>query len=235
MPGMKTFATAVLAMLVAPMLAPMAPSIANAQTTPAASPPATPAASPPATPAASPPATEEIGSWTMACTMDRMTDRSACVLRLKAWADPPGEHSPGMALEIQDRGGRLVPVVTARELTLEGAGRGLLALTGTAQLRFPPNTFYEMPCGLEGRTLACAPKRADAERAERELAAATTALVRITGMGGGNAEPVELRLTGTAQALARFRQFTPPSPARDDAPGISGREAMDRLRQLFGR
>ena len=136
---------------------------------------------------------------------------------------------------LQDGGGRLVPVVTARELTLEGAGRGLLALTGAAQLRFPPNPFYEMPCALEGRTLACAPKRADAERAERELATATTALVRVTGMGGGTAEPLELRLSGTAQALARVRQFTPPGPAQEDAPGISGREAMDRLRQLFGR
>ena len=183
------------------------------------------------------PASEDIGSWNLACTVDRMTDRSHCVLRLKAWADAPGEHSPGLALEIQDRGGHLVPVVTARELTLEGAGRGLLALTGTAQLRFPPSAFYEMPCALEGRTLACAPRRGDAERAERELAGAATALVRMTGMGAGgsSAEPVELRLTGTAQALARYRQFTPPSPAQEDTPGISGREAMDRLRQLFGR
>jgi hypothetical protein len=214
MTGMKHFATAALAACL--------PLLANAQPAPSAAPP---------------PATEDIGSWSLACTVDRMTDRSSCVLRLKAWANPPGEHSPGLALEIQDRGGRLVPVVTARELTLEGAARGLLALSGTAQLRFPPNAFYEMPCGLEGRTLTCAPRRADAERAEREIAGAATALVRMTGMGsgGGSAEPVELRLTGTAQAMARYRQFTPPSPAQDDAPGISGREAMDRLRQLFGR
>ncbi len=215
MPRMKHFATAAFLL---PLLASL-PLPASAQ---------------PATPVA-PPVAEDIGSWTLGCTVDRMTDRSTCVLRLKQWADPPGEHSPGLALEIQDRGGRLVPVVTARELTLEGAGRGLLALTGAAQLRFPPNLFHEMPCGLEGRTLSCAPRRADAERAERELATAGAALVRITGMGGGTAEPVELRLSGTAQALARYRQFTLPSPAQDDAPGISGREAMDRLRQLFGR
>ncbi len=220
MPAMMNIANTRVALLAAVLLATpfaAAPTFATAQALP------------------TPPATEDIGSWTMACTVDRMTDRSSCVLRLKQWADPPGEHSPGLALEIQDRGGRLVPVVTARELTLEGAGRGLLALTGAAQLRFPPNPFYEMPCGLEGRTLSCAPRRADAERAERELAAAATALVRITGTGGGSAEPVELRLSGTAQAMARYRQFTPPSPAQDDAPGISGREAMDRLRQLFGR
>ncbi len=226
MAGMKLI-LAPIAALAASLLA--APGPAGAQ--PATAPPAS--AKP--APAVGAPAAEEIGSWTLACTMDRMTDRTSCVLRLKAWADPPGERSPGLALEIQDRGGHLVPVVTARELTLEGAGRGLLALTGAAQLRFPPSTFHEMPCGLEGRTLSCAPRRADAERAERELASATTVLVRMTGTGGGSAEPVELRLTGTAQALARYRQFTPPSPAQDDAPGISGREAMDRLRQLFGR
>jgi hypothetical protein len=184
-----------------------------------------------------PPAAEDIGSWTLACTTDRMTDRSRCVLRLKAWVAAPGEHSPGLALEIQDRGGKLVPVVTARNLTLEGAGRGLLALTGTAQLRFPPNTFYEMPCGLDGRTLACGPKRADTERAERELADAPRVLVRMVGLGAGSAEaePAELPLARTAEALRRFRQFTPATPPQEDSHGISGREALEQLRQLFGR
>lgn len=184
-----------------------------------------------------PPATEDIGSWSLACTTDRMTDRSRCVLRLKQWVAAPAEHAPGLALEIQDRGGRLVPMVTARELTLEGAGRGILALTGTAQLRFPPNPFYEMPCGLDGRTLACGPRRADAERAERELGSADRVLVRMVGLGAGgdSAEPVELPLARTADALRRYRQFTPATPAPDDAPGISGREVMDRLRQLLGR
>lgn len=185
-----------------------------------------------------PPASEDIGSWNLACTMDRMTDKASCILRLKDWVDRPGDSSPGLALEIMDRGGKLVPVITSRDLTLEGAGRGLLALSGQAQLRFAPNPFYEMPCGLDHRTLTCAPRRADADRAERELGAADRVLVRMVGLGSGGGtsnEPVELALTGTRQAMQRFRQFVPPGPPTDDQPGIGGREMMDRLRSLLGR
>jgi hypothetical protein len=184
-----------------------------------------------------PPASEDIGSWNLSCTQDRMTDRSRCILRLRDWVDRPGDSTPGLALEIQNRGGRLVPVVTARELTLEGASRGLLALTGAAQLRFPPNPYFEMPCGLEGRTLSCAPRQADADRAERELPTADRVLVRMVGLGAGSSdtEPVELRLADTARAMERYRRFAPPGTAPAETSGISGRDALEQLRQLFGR
>lgn len=185
-----------------------------------------------------PPASEDIGSWNLACTMDRMTDKASCILRLKDWVSRPGESSPGLALEIMERGGRLVPAVTARDLTIEGAGRGLLALSGQAQLRFAPSPLFEMPCGLDHRNLVCTPRRADAERAERELGATERVLVRMVGTGSGGGasnEPVELALSGTRQAMQRFRQFVPPGPPTDDQPGIGGREMMERLRSLIGR
>jgi hypothetical protein len=182
---------------------------------------------------------EEIGSWRLSCVADRMTDRADCQLRHR---DPveraQGPAGSSLLLEVQDRGGKLVPVVVARDLTLEGAQRGLLALTGTAQLRFPPNRLYEMPCTLEGRSLVCAPKPEDVARAAEELPTAPTALVRMVGFGAGSdrAEPVELRLDRTRDALARYRARVPegsvPPPAA--APGLSMQDMMLRLQRLFG-
>ena len=196
---------------------------------------ALPAAAQPRTAAEVPP--EEIGTWRLSCVADRMTDRNDCLLRHREPVErAAGPGGSSLVLEIQDRGGRLVPVVAARDLTLEGAGRGLLALTGTAQLRFPPNRYFEMPCTLEGRALVCAPRAEDAARAAEELAAAPTALVRMAGFGaGGGTEPVELRLERTRDALARYRARVPegsaPPPA---ASGLTLPELLGRVQRLFG-
>ncbi len=198
---------------------------------------AAPAAGQPAAPNAVPP--EEIGTWRLSCVADRMTDRNDCLLRHRQPVEPAtGAGSSSLVLEVQDRGGRLVPVVAARDLTIEGAGRGILALTGTAQLRFPPNRYFEMPCGLEGRALVCAPRPEDALRAAEELAAAPTALVRVVGLGSGasNNEPVELRLERTRDALARYRARVPEGsvPVQPPASGLSLPEVLGRFQRLFG-
>ncbi len=187
------------------------------------------------TPASVPP--EEIGSWRLSCVTDRMTDRADCQLRHRDPVERAQGTGSSLLLEVQDRGGHLVPVVIARDLTLEGADRGILALTGTAQLRFPPNRYFELPCGLEGRNLVCAPKPEDAARAAEELPAASSVLVRMVGYGAGSAggEPVELRLERTRDALARFRArvpegSTPPASSQ----GLSLPDLMLRLQRLFG-
>lgn len=192
-----------------------------------------PAAAQPA-PAAQ--ASESQGPWRLACAVDRMTDRAACLLRHQEWVERP-VGGIGLALEIIDRNGRLVPAVTARDLTLDTASRGLLAVNGTAQLRFPPNRLFEMPCGLDGRSIVCAPKAADAARAEAELLAADRALVRVVGTGASasTAEPTELRLTATRDAVARYaRQAPPAAEAPDAAAGVEPRELLQRLLRLFG-
>ena len=182
---------------------------------------------------------EEIGSWRLACVADRMTDRAACLLRHRDWLERPSGAGSGLAFEIIDRRGRLVPAVTARELTLDDAARGLLALSGTAQLRFPPNRMVEMPCGLEGRSILCTPRAEDAARMEAEVLQADRALVRLVGPGGGSstAEPVELRLTGTREAVARFARQVPreSQAAVEPPPGLDGRELLQRLYRLFAQ
>lgn len=194
-----------------------------------------PAAAQAPSPASVPP--EEIGSWRLSCVTDRMTDRADCQLRHREPVEAAQGSGSSLLLEVQDRGGKLVPVVVARDLSLDAAQRGLLALTGTAQLRFPPNRYFDMPCGLEGRNLVCAPKPEDAARAAEELPAASSVLVRMVGYGAGSAggEPVELRLERTREALARYRARVPEgSLAPPPSPVNSLPEMLMRLQRLFG-
>jgi len=188
------------------------------------------------TPAGVPP--EEIGSWRLSCVTDRMTDRADCQLRHREPVETAQGSGSSLLLEVQERGGRLVPVVIARDLTLEGAQRGLLALTGTAQLRFPPNRYFELPCGLEGRNLVCAPKPEEITRAADELATAQTVLVRMFGFGAGagSGEPVELKLDRTREALTRYRARVPEGsgPPASQQPGLSVGEILLRLQRFFG-
>ena len=173
------------------------------------------------------PVAEEVGSWRLGCVIDRMTDRGACQMRHRDWVERPGNGVPGLALEIQDRGGRLVPVVSARELGLDGASRGLMVLTGRVQMRLDGGAMFEMRCGLDGRSLFCFPNAAEAERVERELATASRLLVRL----GGAAEPTEMRLDRTRDAMAAYRRQVPPGTAAPEGNDLS--ELLGRLRGLF--
>ncbi|PZP42946.1 MAG: hypothetical protein DI601_16695 [Azospirillum brasilense] len=183
------------------------------------------------------PGVEEIGSWLLTCAADRMTDQTSCRLLNRRPAVPASAGQAALTLEVVRRGGRLVPAVTARDLTIEGIGRGLLAFTGTAQLRFPPNRFFEMPCGLEGRSVVCAPRTEDVERAAAELPSAERALVRIVGLvpeESESAEPTELRLSRTGEALARFRARAPEGPGTaEPSPGFDLREMLGRLMRFL--
>jgi hypothetical protein len=179
---------------------------------------------------------ESIGTWRLHCATDRMTDRKACQMLHARPVEGSEPGRPALALEVVERGGRLVPAVTARNLTMEGAARGLLALAGTAQLRFPPNRLFEMPCDLEGRSLVCAPRPEDLARAEAELPAADRVLVRMQGLAGTNAEPAELPLSRTAEALDRLRREAPPGAVGSAEPSTSeGREILQRLFRMFGQ
>ena len=59
---------------------------------------------------------QEVGAWRLACVQDRMTDRATCSLKAKEWVEKPAGSTPGLALEVIDRRGRLVPAVTARAM-----------------------------------------------------------------------------------------------------------------------
>jgi hypothetical protein len=187
--------------------------------------------------------TEAVGPWLLSCSTDRMTDATACRMLHRLPVEPASPGLAALALEVEERGGRpiplLVPVVTARDLSLDGMGRGALALAGTVQLRFPPNRLFELPCGLEGRSLVCAPREGDLARAAAELPAADRVLVRVTGLLVPEAQamrdPAELRLSDTPAALARLRARQPEGTA--PPPALSGfwdlREMLSRLMGLL--
>ena len=176
---------------------------------------------------------EEAGPWRLACVVDRMTDAAACVLRHR---DPVEDTSAGgvLALEIMDRGGMLVPAVTARNLSLDSAMRGLLAVAGVAQIRFDSHRMMEMPCGLEGRNLVCTPLRAEAEQAARQLMESRRVLVRMSGITGGGAgvEPTELALSDTARAGALLRRHQPAGSAPQGG-GLDLQGMLNRLQGWF--
>ena len=182
------------------------------------------------------PAPEAIGPWQLTCVTDRMTDRTACILRHRDWVERPTVGA-GLGLEILDRGGRLVPAVTARDLSLDSIARGLMAVAGSAQLRLGSNPMMEMPCGLEGRNLICAPRSADAARAAQELPAAERALVRRAGLGSQTSaatQPAELRLAETTAAMERLRRQQPPgSAAAPPEPGLDLGGVLNRMQQLL--
>ncbi|PHK95994.1 hypothetical protein CR162_05180 [Pseudoroseomonas rhizosphaerae] len=180
-------------------------------------------------------ATESHGPWILTCAADPMTDRSTCRMTHNQPVEPATDSQGALALEVAPRRGRLVPVVTARELGLESATRGLLALTGTVQLRFPPNALFEMPCGLEGRSVVCAPRPEDAARAAAELAVADRVLLRVLGLGSATAEgpPRELPLSGTPAALAAFRARAPAEQAEEPPPPFNLRDMLQRLQRFF--
>ena len=180
-------------------------------------------------------AADSYGPWILTCAADPMTDLATCRMTHTQPVEPATAGQSALALEVAPRRGRLVPVVTARDLGLEGAGRGLLALTGTVQLRFPPHPLIEMPCGLEGRSIVCAPRPEDAERAARELTEADRALVRVLGFGSATAEeaPKELPLSDTAAALSAFRSQAPPEQAEAPPPPFDLREILQRLQRFF--
>jgi hypothetical protein len=161
--------------------------------------------------------TREIGSWLLACTADPMTDRADCTLRHRLWVVPPeaDRQAPaGIALEVVVRGGRALPAVTARGLTLSDTGRGALAFAASAELRLDQGQMLELPCALEGRDAVCLPGPESAAAAEAALPRATRALVRLRTAArfAGSGEVYALELSRTGEAIAALKERGPAAP-----------------------
>jgi hypothetical protein len=181
-------------------------------------------------------AADSFGPWLLTCATDSMTDRNSCRMTHEQPVEPASPGQSAMGLEVVARDGLLVPAVTARDLGMDNPGRGLLAFTGTAQVRFPPQPMFEMPCRLEARSVVCTPRQADMARAADELSKSQRVLIRVIGLGSGSAEaePRSLPLSRTTEALAALRTRVPPENAPPPPePGFDLRELFLRMQRFF--
>ena len=176
---------------------------------------------------------QTIGSWLLSCATDPMTDAQVCRMRHRLWLTVPDDTEPGMAFEIVQRFGQLVPAVTVRHLSLTTALSGLLTLTATAQLRFDGNPMVELPCVLEGTSVVCTPGKADAGVLAEQLPKARSVMVRFRAVGNLPLPvpdgPLALDLERTPEALDRYRLAGPAGDGAQPRLGQDLKEAVERL------
>lgn len=184
-----------------------------------------------ATPARPP--SQAIGSWVLSCP-----PTGSCQLRHRTWVVLPGVDTPGVALEVVQRGRQFVPVMAIRGLSAEVALGAVLSVQASVWLRFDAAPRIPLDCGPDGGAVVCAPSDTVAPQVAGELAAAHTVLAQVgLGLIGGTALPEQsrsLELDGTADALARFRATAPANEAIPVVPGLDWRGFLDRVARDAG-
>jgi hypothetical protein len=179
------------------------------------------------------PSAEDIGSWVLTCPTT-----ANCLLRHRSWLLPPTGGGPSAALEVMWHGGRAVPVVAIRGLSVGGALGGILLLQTSATTKFDDAPEMDLPCAPDGSAIVCAPTGATAVDAASELSTSRMVLVRLRLHPGGGAPLPELsrslELQQTAGALARFRATSPVGGAEPAIAGLDLRGFLDRLARDAG-
>ncbi len=165
------------------------------------------------------PSAEQVGSWVLTCPT-----AANCLLRHRSWLlPPPTAGGPSAALEVVWRGGRAVPVVAIRGLSVGAALGSVLLLQANAATKFDDAAEMDLPCAPDGGAMVCVPTGAAAVDAASELATSRIVLVRLRlHPGGGTPLPElsrSLELQQTSAALARFRAT---SPVGEAEPAIAG-------------
>jgi hypothetical protein len=179
------------------------------------------------------PSAEDIGSWVLTCPTS-----GNCLLRHRSWLLPPAGGGPSAALEVVWRGGRAVPVVAIRGLSVGAALGGALLLQANAATRFDSAAEMDLPCAPDAGAIVCVPTGAVATDAASQLAASRMVLVRLRlHPGGGTPLPDlsrSLELQQTTTALARFHATSPVGEAEPAIAGLDLRGFLDRLARDAG-
>jgi len=179
------------------------------------------------------PSDEDIGSWVLTCPTT-----ANCLLRHRSWLLPPTGGGPTAALEVMWHGGRAVPVVAIRGLSVGGALGGVLLLQTNATTQFDDAPEMDLPCAPDGSAIVCAPTGAAAVDAASELASSRMVVVRLRLHPGG-ATPLpelsrSLELQQTTAALTRFRATAPVGGAEPAIAGLDLRGFLDRVARDAG-
>jgi len=201
-------------------------------------------------------APQQIGSWVVECPAPG--GAGGCMMRDRDWILAPTAGRPSVALEVQGRGGRLVPVVALRGLTAQAAPAqavptqavptqavtvqaaigALLVLQPQVTLRFDAGPRAALACGLDGAAIVCAPEGAAIAATAAALPTARSVevqvAVRASGTGGPAARAATLDLQGTREAMARFRAAGPIGEALPAEPGLDWIGFVDRVARDAG-
>lgn len=186
--------------------------------------------------AAVPTAPQQIGSWVLDCSGH--ATEGGCTLRDRTWLLPPGPGRPAAALEVQQLGDKLVPVVTLRGLSTQAAVGGLLALQPHATLSLEPGPSVALACQLDAGAIVCAPQGDDVAATAEALPNAATVTLRMQlSVPGGMALPAEggsLPLHGTREALVQLRAVGATGQALPAIPGLDWVGFLDRVMRAAG-
>lgn len=179
------------------------------------------------------PSAEDIGSWVLTCPTT-----ANCLLRHRTWLLPPIGGGPTAALEVTWRGGRAVPAVAIRGLSVGGALGGVLLLQATAATKFDDASEMDLPCAPDGGAIVCVTTGPAAADAASELATSRMVSVRLRLHPGG-ATPLpeisrSLELQQTTAALVRFHATSRVGMAEPVIVGLDLRGFLDRVARDAG-
>jgi hypothetical protein len=188
-------------------------------------------------------APQQIGSWVVECPAPG--GAGGCMMRDRDWILAPTAGRPSVALEVQGRGGRLVPVVALRGLTaqavptqavptqaasaqavpaqttiaqvvtVQAAIGALLVLQPQVTLRFDAGPRADLACGLDGGAIVCAPEGAAMAATAAALPTARSVEVQVAVRASGTGGPA-------ARAATLDLQGTREAMARFRAAGPIG-------------
>jgi len=179
------------------------------------------------------PSVEDIGSWLLTCPTT-----TNCLLRHRSWLLPPTGGGPTAALEVTWRGGRAVPAVAIRGLSVGGALGGVLLLQANAATKFDDASEMDLPCAPDGGAIVCVPTGAAAADAASELATSRMVSVRLRLHPGGATTLPEisrsLELQQTTAALVRFHATSRVGMAEPVIVGLDLRGFLDRVARDAG-
>jgi hypothetical protein len=153
---------------------------------------------------------ERIGSWVLSCPGETPRSKPCLMQFNKRFLDKAGLTGD---LEVQARGGALVPVIALRGLPSELLAAASLVGKTEASLQLGGGAREALSCATREDAYVCVPEGDAGRKLAAELPGARTATVRVTvavaGMNPLPAQEKSLELADTGAALIRLRALGP--------------------------
>ena len=159
-------------------------------------------------------------------------------MRHRDWIVPPTNGLPGAALEVQRRGGLLVPVIAVRGLSPTAMVGAATVAKVSVSLRFDGAVGTDLECGNSGTSYTCAPDATSLRSLAAQLpqARVLSASVTLAIPGMVAAPPLDrtLDLAGTEAALIRLQAAGATAETLPALPGLELQGFLDRIMKRLG-